>query len=353
MSFSRASPRSARTGTLRPAIGAPPALIIVVDAANVAYANAFPGQQKQYEADLLLAAYDALHNWAKNNGPPIPADKIQISIVIRQVALDDLARRQDPAVLELLERDKKLFVRAPSRSDDDEMVLVTARDAREKYGRTGTVVRILSNDNYDRYREDGGGKGAGSSHVVGGKGAASSGSEDKRIEGVNGAFLSEVLWKFSVVRDEIKLVPMPGVGAGVLLAGGGTGEDAMEDDESDLSSLVSGVSQGRLAPFGGAVGVSEHGHQGGSDAAAQQHQQQLQRQLQQKKAELQDLLQRQLQQKKNELAGLQRVASVDGRTIPGLFTSSSSSIPGPPPAGGVSPPVGDPPPAGSRPPPPA
>ena len=152
-------------------------LLVYVDAANVAHGNSLPTELggKRFTAGLLVAAHDALINWARGDRA------VRVTMVIMQETLDNLAK--DPHMFALMCRDPEIFARVPSRADDDEFILLSAREEKKK----GRDVRILSNDNYDKYRE-------GRSHG---------------IEGVNGQFLQEVLWKFLSSRGEVQLGAMP------------------------------------------------------------------------------------------------------------------------------------------------
>ena len=149
--------------------------IIFVDGANVAYAGSGPSGLggKQYNAYLLLSAYDALVEEY--------SVRAHVNIVLHQAVLD--CDQKHPAIVELFRRDRKVFPKVPSRSSDDAFLLGMAL----RKWRAGHGVIVISNDNFDRWVEGGG---------------------PDAIQGVTQAFLRKVLRKFSELRGEIHLEPM-------------------------------------------------------------------------------------------------------------------------------------------------
>lgn len=160
-----------------------PLLAVFVDAANVAHAGSSAHVGKLVDWRYLIEAHDAVSDWARRSSP---ASTTEITFVVRQVALaNNLAGT--PVADELCRRDPNgtPFLQAPARSDDDEWLLLLARDKEEECGR-GTV-KIVSNDNFDEYVEGVGSRG---------------------MEGVTPAFLDRVRWKFAAARGgAIKLAP--------------------------------------------------------------------------------------------------------------------------------------------------
>ena len=162
-------------------------LVVYVDAANVAHAHSSAHFGKCYEPGLLVAAHDAVSDWARRSPhPAAPASQsVEINFVVQETALANLAGK--PVTDELCRRDPDgwPFVQVPARSADDEFILLLARDKEEECGRGN--VKILSNDNFDDYVEGVGSRG---------------------VKGVTAVFLDRVRWKFAVARGgAVRLAP--------------------------------------------------------------------------------------------------------------------------------------------------
>ncbi|CAD7929621.1 unnamed protein product [Amoebophrya sp. A120] len=145
---------------------------VVVDGPNVGRflkqkgSSASSSRMPVIETELIANAYNAVQE---------RFPEAVVEILVYQPDLARWDRENDPHIARI----RQQVTEVPSRSDVDDLVLQRAL----KCWRQGQKVRILSNDNYDVYRED----------------SKSSGKADqpKAIAGVTREWLQAVLWKFS------------------------------------------------------------------------------------------------------------------------------------------------------------
>ncbi|CAD7968125.1 unnamed protein product [Amoebophrya sp. A25] len=195
--------------------------LVIVDGPNVARTVAgsrsrSPRQIPPLDMETLSVALEAV----EERFPGVPQE-----VMLYQPDYDQLDR-EDNKTFRTIQRK---CTSVPSRSDVDEVILQRALKLRKR----GVPVRILTNDNYDVYREKpararspaAGARGPSTlSGEVGGQQVVSS---PKSIGGVTKEWLTSVLWKFSIsaVDRSCILMPVDDFPSSPVLASGAAGHD--------------------------------------------------------------------------------------------------------------------------------